>query len=361
MDSQGRNVNSQMEENIDADEVPAEYLERLAVGGRGKANDRVHNTNRNNPKFHSTGRPRGAKRHADGNKVHNDTTDNESSNFLQRMVDGVGGMLGLSPTPHRPTKDLEQQRQKRENYERDSAKEVCGSDDFIEQPSHRADIDELERSFQEILHVKEREWEARERQNTNQINNNLNEIEKLQARLRQSQFEKAGIQQKYETFIRKQQEASFRQMEDARWRPTDERKVMDDLDRLKRSSRVWAKAVSIQELSLLSSLEKRDYEALMQCLAPAVLFKNNELPKELFTTAKSPMLLLNALLAHSVYASFFRSPFFFLSNIDSDGTSSVRILEEIYERAQMGRPMSFPTNDQANCSSKSKRRSFMAL
>jgi hypothetical protein len=51
------------------------------------------------------------------------------------------------------------------------------------------------------------------------------------------------------------------------------------------------------------------------------------------------MLLLNALLAHNVYTSFFRSPFFFLENNDENTLSKTRpdgILEDIYQIAQKG-------------------------
>jgi hypothetical protein len=107
---------------------------------------------------------------------------------------------------------------------------------------------------------------------------------------------------------------------------------VDDLDRLERDMRGWAK-----EALLLQSLGNEEFAALRQDLENVVLFDNGQFPQDLLRTAKSPMLLLNGLVAHALYSSFFRSPFFFLSSGDGrepSGFRSEEILEGIYERAQ---------------------------
>ena len=120
----------------------------------------------------------------------------------------------------------------------------------------------------------------------------------------------------------------------------DEGKVMHELDRLKTDMRSWAKATAFKDNSRLRSFAEAESAALMQDLAHVALVENGQLPDGLSTIARSPMLLLNALLAHSVYTSFFRSPFFFLGNNDPNAASNARPerrLENIYERAQEGK------------------------
>lgn len=227
------------------------------------------------------------------------------------------------------------------NYTEHRPKQVHGGGSASEHvlKSHN-DINQLEQEFQKTTEGKEREREARERDiqhHFSQTKLRLEEdIRKLQAELQKSESQKLFMREQYNVFIRKQQEESFRQMESARWLPMDEGKVMDDLDRLKRDMRSWAKATSIR---VLPPLRKMESAALMQALTNVAPIENSQLPEGLSTTARSPMLLLNALLAHSIYTSFFRSPFFFLGNNDANAPSNVRpeaILEDVYRRVKEG-------------------------
>ncbi|KAF8859479.1 hypothetical protein BDZ45DRAFT_589763 [Acephala macrosclerotiorum] len=163
----------------------------------------------------------------------------------------------------------------------------------------------------------------------------------FQVKIHDIQLEKSALEAQHNSFIRKQQEASFRQMESARWLPVDETKVMSDLDRLKRDMRSWAKTSSIKDVLMLQSLGEVESAALMQHLSNVVVFENGQLPEGISTTAKSPMLLLNALLTDHVYMSFFRSPFFFLGGNFEDSSSSGRaegVLDDIYQRAKSANP-----------------------
>jgi hypothetical protein len=63
--------------------------------------------------------------------------------------------------------------------------------------------------------------------------------------------EKGKVEREYDAFVRKQQEASFRRMESARWRPAEEQEITRNLDRLKTNMRRWAKEISVKDLSLL--------------------------------------------------------------------------------------------------------------
>jgi hypothetical protein len=130
-------------------------------------------------------------------------------------------------------------------------------------------------------------------------------------------------------------------MESAQWLPVDETKVMSDLDKLTRDMRSWAKTTSIKGISMLQSLGEVESAALMQQLSNVVVLENGQLPEGISTTAKSPMLLLNALLTDHVYMSFFRSPFFFLGGSFEDSSSNggrpEGVLEDIYQRAKSGK------------------------
>jgi hypothetical protein len=253
----------------------------------------------------------------------------------------------LSSTPKRSSPKYNSQEPSHERQENTetSFEKAQRNDDGSEQIARlQQDIIDLKRTFQNTLESKEREWRGRVAQcehHISQINHRLGEETRIfQAKLHESESEKSNIQEQYNAFVRKHQEVSFKQMESARWIPMDEGKVMGDLDRLKRDMRTWAKTTAIQSLSLLQSLSEEEIAALMRSLANVVLLENDQLPKELHTAARSPILLLNALLAHSVYRSFFQSPFFFLGHSDEDtatNNSPRNTLEDIYRRAQEGK------------------------
>ncbi|PVH80367.1 hypothetical protein DL98DRAFT_418771 [Cadophora sp. DSE1049] len=141
---------------------------------------------------------------------------------------------------------------------------------------------------------------------------------------------------KYDMIIRKQQEASFKQMESSRWIPSEEGKVIGDLNRIKRDMKTWTKNTAIKDMAVVKALETSDMEALMDSLANVVALDNRKLPEGL-TTHKSPSIVLNALLAHDIYTSFFCNPFFFIQGElehDSINSSGGNDLNEIYEMSQ---------------------------
>ncbi|KAH8587067.1 hypothetical protein B0O99DRAFT_527398 [Bisporella sp. PMI_857] len=238
--------------------------------------------------------------------------------------------------------DLEQHEQERHVTQNDAKhppEESYEADRTTEYISQQ-DVDQLRQAHHDAIESKEREWETRERELQQHIveisQRSEEDISILRTKLQESESEKLFMQSQHNAFVRKQQEASFSLMESARWLPTDEGKVMGDLDRLKRDMRAWAKATSVQGSSLTQLLKDGETTALMKDLANVARVENGQLPEGLSAVAKCPMLLLNALLAHNVYTSLFRSPFFFLS---SGGNASSRIkpetlLEDIYEGAK---------------------------
>ncbi|THV47570.1 hypothetical protein BGAL_0302g00130 [Botrytis galanthina] len=188
---------------------------------------------------------------------------------------------------------------------------------------HEAETRELENYVKILqLQVKDREQLART----------------LQARNGQLEFEKQDIEEQHRTFIRKQQETTFRQMKSSRWMPAEDSKVKGDLDRLKRDMRNWAKKASVNDMdTLLGSLGQRESAALKEALTHVVVLKNDQLPQGL-SAKKSPSLLLTALLTHHVYKTLFKSPFFFIGGNIVDGRfvlSEYRMgLEFIYRKGR---------------------------
>lgn len=73
----------------------------------------------------------------------------------------------------------------------------------------------------------------------------------------------------------------------------------------------------------------------MASLSLVAVLENNQLPRRL-STPKGPSLLLNALLAHDIYTSVFRNPFYFLDdNLENvpTGFEVDRSLNKIYSLA----------------------------
>jgi hypothetical protein len=334
-------------EPLDADEVPPEYQ-----GGRvaSSSNRRSNKVGRNDTRRQSiprdpyTSPSRGATRRDGGREARPPPPPNDSRSLTSRLTGMLPDWSPKRAFAKGGSEQHEQDGHGRQHTTEYPEEEFHGVDGTSEQIlMHENDIMEGQQSFREYLAVKEREWEERERQLQRHISQITCDFEEsshnLQAKLRESESEKLVMREEHNAFIRKQQEASFGQMESARWRPMDEGKVMHELDRLKTDMRSWAKATPFKDNSRLQSFAEAESAALMQVLANVALVENGQLPDGLSTIARSPMLLLNALLAHSVYTSFFRSPFFFLGNNDPNAASNARperILEDIYERAQEG-------------------------
>ncbi|EDO01359.1 predicted protein [Sclerotinia sclerotiorum 1980 UF-70] len=155
----------------------------------------------------------------------------------------------------------------------------------------------------------------------------------LESEKQELDFEKQAIEEKHNTFILKQQETTFSHMAGSRWAPVEDSKVMEDLGRLKRDMRSWAKKVSSNDMdAVLKSLDKR---RLRNALEHVVVFEHGELPQGL-SSRKVPALLLSALLAHDIYTTIFRDPFFFLGIVDLGGGYEKTLfrqgLEETYRQ-----------------------------
>ena len=195
---------------------------------------------------------------------------------------------------------------------------------------------------------KEAEWQAKERELEDQLGHMQSRIQQIQgelehrtrileAKVQEAKSEKEEVEAEYNLFLRQKQEEKFKEMES--WLPLEGSKVIGDLDRLKRDMRAFGKGMSTNDLSVFQRLDEADHVALLDDLAEVCVLTNDGLPEGL-TSSKSPALLLNALLAHHVYTTLFKSPFFFLGNglgdvLPKSGLDS--LLNEIYSRTQQGK------------------------
>jgi hypothetical protein len=140
----------------------------------------------------------------------------------------------------------------------------------------------------------------------------------------------------YEELVRNQQEASFKQMSKGRWLPMEDITVVCKLDGIKREIRSWARAAAVKSTEILEKVDRPELSGLLESLSNVAVLENRQLPRGL-STPKSPALLLNALPAHHLYTTIFRSPFCFLVNArgnDSCQAGGFELLRWIYEQAQ---------------------------
>ncbi len=137
------------------------------------------------------------------------------------------------------------------------------------------------------------------------------QLQTVLAKVRGLEASLNSVQKKYEALILKQQEESFKQMGTARWLPIEDSKVVGQLDRFKRETRSWAKASAAKDLESIEELDACEVSDLLGELSRVAVIENGRLPQGL-PTPKIPALLLNARLAHHLYTSIFKNPFFSL-------------------------------------------------
>jgi hypothetical protein len=194
---------------------------------------------------------------------------------------------------------------------------------------------------EEVKHMAEEEHEL-ERQNQfllQQRGETVLQCQTVLAEARRLEAALSSVQEKYEALIRKQQEESFKQMSTARWLPIEDSKIVGHLDRFKREMRSWAKASAVKDLESLEKLDLCEHSDLSWELSKVAVLQNGRLPDGL-PTPKVAALLLNALLAHHLYTSIFKSPFFCLEyGYGDDGSAGVgaALFEKIYQVAQNGK------------------------
>ncbi|RDL35848.1 Uncharacterized protein BP5553_06460 [Venustampulla echinocandica] len=176
--------------------------------------------------------------------------------------------------------------------------------------NHMKDKEHQQRYFQDEW----QHWEKEIEQHYQQIGSQKNDtIQNLQVQVQELASHRKKIQEKCNTIIRRQQEESFKQMETGRWIPREEGRVLADFERIRTQMRTWAKGAAVKNIAAIQDVAEEQRASLLAALSRVAVVENNQLPRGL-STPKGPSLLLNALLAHDVYTSLFRSPFFFLND-----------------------------------------------
>lgn len=184
------------------------------------------------------------------------------------------------------------------------------------------------------LHREKLRWQNREREYERCIEQMRYRQERNMRKALNARSEMNAIQEQYTALIRKHQEESFQQMESGRWLPSEEIKVVSDFQRIKRDMRNWAKSTSVKNMPTIQ--DEPDVAALMRELSHVVVLEDNHLPQGL-SGPKCASLLLNALLAHDLYTSLFRSPFFAFADecvCRLSGMGPETLLDEIYRLMQ---------------------------
>jgi hypothetical protein len=218
-----------------------------------------------------------------------------------------------------------------------------------------AQVNETTKKFNHAMKEKEAELQAKETEFLNKLGhmesqnqlleNRIQQIQEelkhrtrnLEAKVQEAKSEKEAIEVEYNSFIRQKQEEEFKGMES--WQSVEGSKVIGDLDKLKRDMRAFGKGMSTKDLSVFQRLDEAENTALLKDLAEVCELTNDGLPEEL-TSARSPALLLNALLSHHIYTTLFGNPFFFLANglgddLPQSGLDS--LLDELYRRTRHGK------------------------
>ncbi|KFY46822.1 hypothetical protein V495_02243 [Pseudogymnoascus sp. VKM F-4514 (FW-929)] len=173
------------------------------------------------------------------------------------------------------------------------------------------------RQLKVLLHEKGKDQERQQQHFQDAWQNREEELQQYNQNLRQQVQDLTShrdkIQDTYNTLIRRQQEESFKRMETGRWLPMEESRVLEDFVRIRTQMRTWAKGAAVKNIGTIQEIGEEQHASLMASLSRVAVVENNQLPGGL-STPKGPSLLLNALLAHDVYTSLFRSPFYFLND-----------------------------------------------
>ncbi|RDW88448.1 hypothetical protein BP6252_00480 [Coleophoma cylindrospora] len=137
----------------------------------------------------------------------------------------------------------------------------------------------------------------------------------------------------YRRNLEKEQERLSKQIQSGGWLPEDETKVVSQIQALNSLMKSWAKSFSIQIKLSPGQFMDPDGAGLLKELEKVIVMEDGRFPAALcLQTLRIPGLLLNALLAHSIYVDILGDPFFIFTRDeykrDTKGGASLR---EVYE------------------------------
>ncbi|RDW94973.1 hypothetical protein BP5796_00736 [Coleophoma crateriformis] len=137
----------------------------------------------------------------------------------------------------------------------------------------------------------------------------------------------------YRRNLEKEQERLSKQIQSGGWLPEDETKVVTQLQALNSLMKSWAKSFSIQIKLSPDRFRDPDGAGLLEELGKVITMEDSQFPATLcLQTLRVPGLLLNALLAHSIYVDILGDPFFiFTTDGDTRDTKGGASLREVYD------------------------------
>lgn len=125
------------------------------------------------------------------------------------------------------------------------------------------------------------------------------------------------------------QKQIFKNLEPGLWEPRDDDNIKADFNKLARRMKWWSKSFVIKTTRLEDSLDRRDYRILLDALQHVVDLMAEDLPGTLprkLGEGKGLAVLLNALLARTIYTEVFQNPFFCV------GATGGELLNSMYDK-----------------------------
>ncbi len=142
-----------------------------------------------------------------------------------------------------------------------------------------------------------------------------------QVQLMESERETMSLRIKsLEAQIREVQARAFEGIAGDSWAAGDDNTVRAELESLQRRAKAWAKKYAIEDLADIDGLPLDERESLVRFLAQVVRLRPNaQNPLEHLASGpmkkKSPVMCLQGLLTHHVYANIISRPFFVLGSV----------------------------------------------
>lgn len=158
-------------------------------------------------------------------------------------------------------------------------------------------------------------------------------IRRMTTKNKNLEVERDLAKDKVNELIRAQQLASFKHIDSAHWTPKEDSQVKADLDNLKRLMKNTTKEIAVAVMPDLSSIgDESRKSAFMANLREIMRWEHGEDPLDGMNSRKSAAVVLNALLAHSVYTRVIQPAFSFNDHPETGANT----LGGIYHQAVQG-------------------------
>ena len=177
-------------------------------------------------------------------------------------------------------------------------------------------IDKMKRKLQEMQGLEER---------------SQRKIAKLERDVNKLEDERDIARQNLEASIIQQQEQAFQNIRSAKWTFRDEGAVKSELEELQRAMKSAARDVAGDWPVPLDESKKELYSELLRTCGSVLNYDARIDPLAGMSERKKPVVVLNALLAHTIYTKIIAHPFGFL------GPATGKALQDVSELAIFGK------------------------